>query len=155
MSDQPTRSLELLLAELKQLCACGEVRRGGPEDPLCIFCDAREQISEQQRVLTALDYAREPHDGEDIGMYSADYAIRIAKAWRDGKLIGADHDQITFALLREIERLAIDAQRWRFAKEQMNYSFDGENRTHYMKAEGRENFEETIDRRRNAPEQSS
>lgn len=47
---------------------------------------------------------------------------------------------------------ADDAARWRFAKEQMNYSFDGENRTHYMKAQGREDFQETIDRRRGSSE---
>lgn len=43
---------------------------------------------------------------------------------------------------------AEDAARWRFAKSVMNYSFDGEHRTHYRKAVGRESFEETIDRLR-------
>lgn len=43
--------------------------------------------------------------GEDTGLYSAGYAINIAKLWRAGKLIGGNQDEVVFALLREIERL--------------------------------------------------
>ena len=95
------RTLEQLLAELKELCVCGEAMEG---KVLCIYCDARGQITEQKRVLENLNYAREKSDQEDMGMYSAAYAIRIATLWRAGKMIGADKDQILFALLREIER---------------------------------------------------
>lgn len=43
--------------------------------------------------------------GEDTGLYSATYAMSIAKAWRDGRLIGGNPQEVAFALLREIERL--------------------------------------------------
>lgn len=38
--------------------------------------------------------------------------------------------------------------RWRWVEANMNYSFDGENRWYYLKAEGRETFKETVDRHR-------
>ena len=41
-----------------------------------------------------------------------------------------------------------DAARWRYAFEAMCYSFDGQNRTYYLKAIGRESFQEMVDRRR-------
>jgi hypothetical protein len=67
---------------------------------------------------------------------------------------GATGAQPPIATHPETTSDAEDAARWRFAKEQMNYSFDGENRTHYMKADGREDFQETIDRRRGSSEKA-
>jgi len=36
--------------------------------------------------------------------YSLDEALRYARLWRAGKLIGGDSDSVIFALLAEIER---------------------------------------------------
>jgi hypothetical protein len=46
----------------------------------------------------------------------------------------------------EIERLQPDAARWAKAQAAMCYSFDGERRTYYLRASGRESFQETVDR---------
>jgi hypothetical protein len=53
------------------------------------------------------------------------------------------------SLMKPVETTdAQDAVRWRFARAVMCYSFDGQDRTHYLKGSGRESFEETVDRRR-------
>jgi hypothetical protein len=40
----------------------------------------------------------------------------------------------------------LDVARWQKVQEVMCHSFDGENRTHYLRAVGRESFTDTIDR---------
>jgi hypothetical protein len=40
----------------------------------------------------------------------------------------------------------LEVARWQKAQEVMCHSFDGENRTHYLRAVGRESFTDTIDR---------
>lgn len=42
---------------------------------------------------------------------------------------------------------ALDAARWRFAKDAMCYSFDGERRTYYLNGIGRDDFQSVIDAR--------
>lgn len=79
------------------------------------------------------------------------------------QLYGCDADWNMVAILNlledagnEIRRLrgehARDAARWRHTEAVMCYSFDGENRTHYLKASGRESFRETIDRKLSSQE---
>src|ERR1041385_5310175 len=55
-------------------------------------------------------------------------------------------------LAAHVEPKADDVARWQFVKEQMNYSFDGQDHTYYLKAKGRETFEEAVDRRRDSSE---
>jgi len=69
-------------------------------------------------------------------------------------------DQLHTAALRldELTRVAhetesneadsLDAARWRHAQSVMCHSFDGQNRTYYLRAKGRESFQETIDKSR-------
>jgi hypothetical protein len=84
-----------------------------------------ETASEAYEYLSSLSEsavepkAVNPHsentlDGEDTGEYTTEYAIDIAQLWRAGKLIGADKDQIIFALLRGLERKSITTEETSF-----------------------------------------
>jgi len=75
------------------------VERAGQGEPW--FASIRDEAAD---LLKELQPAAQAHDDEDERLYDAAYAIRIARLWRAGKLIGADQDQIVFALLREVER---------------------------------------------------
>lgn len=65
-----------------------------------------------------------------------------------GEYIAECRDVLALAESSRVETTdAKDASRWRFVRLNMCYSFDGQDRTHYLKAYGRESFEETVDRR--------
>lgn len=42
-----------------------------------------------------------------------EYAIRIAELWREGKMIGADEDEIRETLLAKVEKDALELEAWR------------------------------------------
>lgn len=47
----------------------------------------------------------DPTSTDSADTYTLDFALRIARLWRAGKLIGADEDAVRNALLAEVERL--------------------------------------------------
>lgn len=42
---------------------------------------------------------------QDVDEYSLEHALRLARLWRAGKLIGGDQQAVIAALLTEVERL--------------------------------------------------
>jgi hypothetical protein len=77
----------------------------GPEGP------SYELYGQAQKALQTAALDDMVRISEEAGLYEApeayqlDFALRIARLWRAGKMIGGDEDAVRNALLAEVERL--------------------------------------------------